>query len=133
MVFSSSEFVFFFLPVVLLVYFALLRKRGHRNVFLTLISLFFYGWGEPWFMFVMLASIAFNWLCALQIDRRRETRGAKAWLTFSIIGNLSLLGTFKYLVFALKSINAGFGAHIPVPEIVCPLAFHSSHSRRCPM
>ena len=121
MVFSSSEFVFFFLPVVLLVYFALLRKRGHRNVFLTLVSLFFYGWGEPWFMFVMLASIAFNWLCALQIDRHRETRGAKAWLTFSIIGNLSLLGTFKYLVFALKSINAGFGAHIPVPEIVLPI------------
>ena len=121
MVFSSSEFLFFFLPIALIVYFALLRKRGSRNVFLTLISLFFYAWGEPWFVFVMLASIAFNWLCALQIDRRRGKQSAKTWLILSVIGNLGLLGTFKYLKFVLENLNWAFSAHIPVPGIVLPI------------
>ncbi len=121
MVFSSSEFLFFFLPVVLIGYYGFLRGRGARNVFLTFLSLFFYGWGEPWFVFVMLASIAFNWVCALQIDKYRNGRGAKVWLTFSIIGNMGLLCTFKYLMFILKNINWAFGAHISVPMIVLPI------------
>lgn len=121
MVFSSSEFLFFFLPFVLAVYFGLLRKRGARNLFLTLASLFFYGWGEPWFVFVMLASIAFNWLCALEIDKRRGTKGAKAWLTFSVVVNLGLLGVFKYLMFVLENFNLAFGTQIPVPRILLPI------------
>ena len=121
MVFSSSEFLFFFLPFVLAVYFGLMRGRGARNLFLTLVSLFFYAWGEPWFVFVMLASIAFNWLCALEIDKRRGTRAAKRWLTISVIGNLGLLGAFKYLMFVLENVNLAFGAHIPVPKILLPI------------
>ncbi len=121
MVFSSSEFLFFFLPFVLAVYFGLMRGRGARNLLLTLVSLFFYAWGEPWFVFVMLASIAFNWLCALEIDKRRETGAAKGWLMFSVVGNLGLLGAFKYLMFVLENINLAFGAHIPVPKILLPI------------
>ncbi len=121
MVFSSSEFLFFFLPIVLIVYYGLLRSRGVRNFFLTIVSLFFYAWGEPWFVFVMLLSIAFNWLCALQIDARRGRRGGKAWLTAAIIGNLTLLGAFKYLMFILKNLNWAFSAHLPVPDIILPI------------
>ncbi len=121
MVFSSSEFLFFFLPIALIVYYGLLRSRGVRNFFLTIVSLFFYAWGEPWFVFVMLLSIAFNWLCALQIDARRGRRGGKAWLTAAIIGNLTLLGAFKYLMFILKNLNWAFSAHLPVPDIILPI------------
>jgi alginate O-acetyltransferase complex protein AlgI len=120
-VFSDSAFIFFFLPPVLLVYFGLLRGRSARNVFLTLVSLFFYAWGEPWFVFVMLASIAFNWLCALQIDKHRKDRWAKRWLALSVIGNLGLLSVFKYLMFILENLNWAFGLSLPVPRIILPI------------
>ena len=66
MIFSSASFLFAFLPCVAIVYY-LLRSRTARNVFLTFVSLFFYAWGEPWFVLVMLLSIVINWFIALRI------------------------------------------------------------------
>ena len=63
MLFSSTTFLYYFLPAVLLVYYGLLRRsRKLQNLFLTLASLFFYAWGEPRFVLVMLLSICMNWL-----------------------------------------------------------------------
>ena len=121
MVFSSNIFVFFFLPVVLAGYF-LLRKRNHRNLFLTAASLGFYAWGEPAFMFVMLGSIFMNWLFGLWVDKCGRTgKSKKLPLTLMCVMNLGLLGVYKYLMFIMNNLNWAFGLHMPVPEIALPI------------
>lgn len=122
MVFSSNVFVFFFLPVVLAGYFLILRKRSHRNLFLTAVSLCFYAWGEPAFVLVMLASIFANWLFGLWVDKRmRAGQSKRLPITLMCVFNLGLLGVFKYLMFIMNNLNWAFGLHLPVPEIVLPI------------
>ena len=74
MLFTSVEFLFLFLPLVLAVYYVLPFKWNLKNYFLLAASLGFYAWGEPKFVFAMLASIAFNYAAALVIERLRERR-----------------------------------------------------------
>ncbi len=122
MVFSDSIFLFFFLPFVLLVYLVFLRGRKVRNHFLMVMSLLFYAWGEPWFVLVMIASIAMNWLAGLGIGRYWEDpKRKKAVLTLSVVLNLTLLGVFKYLMFIMNNLNWAFGLHLPVPQIALPI------------
>ncbi|MDO4546602.1 MAG: MBOAT family O-acyltransferase, partial [Clostridia bacterium] len=122
MVFSSSVFLFFFLPVVFIGNFLIFKKREQKNMFLTIMSLLFYAWGEPWFVFVMLFSIAVNWLCGLAIDKRaNEPRAKKLVLTLGIIFNLALIGVFKYLMMLLNTANSLFGLSIYVPQIILPI------------
>ena len=122
MVFSSNIFVFFFLPVVLLGYFLVFRKRSHRNLFLTAVSLGFYAWGEPAFVLVMLASIFMNWVFGLWVDKRMKAgQSKKLPITLMCVMNLGLLGVFKYLMFVMNNLNWAFGLHLPVPEIVLPI------------
>lgn len=124
MVFSSNVFLYFFLTVVLVGY-ALLRKhRKWSNLFMTIASLGFYAWGQPSFVFVMIASIAINWLAALLIDQQKQKgnlKGAKLVLTLGVIVNLGLLGTYKYLGWLLSNLNAWFSLSFPVPEIALPI------------
>ena len=96
MVFSSLTFLFAYLPVVMLVYF--ISPLKYRNFILLLVSLFFYGWGEPIYIFIMIASIVVNWIFAFPINKYRDTNKdkAKIWLILCIVFNLSLLGFFKY-------------------------------------
>ena len=78
MVFSSVVFLFLFLPLVLVLYFNPLWKgRTYRNSLLLIASLGFYAWGEPVFVFVMLASVLVNYLCGLGIARYPAARGAQ--------------------------------------------------------
>lgn len=123
MLFSSSIFLLVFLPPVLAVYYLLLRKhRAAQNVFLLLSSLFFYAWGEPWFVLVMIGSIAANWLLGLAAERTRERQGAKGLtITVTAILNLSLLFVFKYLTFVLSNVRAVLGASFAVPNIALPI------------
>ncbi len=124
MVFSSNVFLYFFMTAVLIGYAVFWRWRKVNNIFLTLASLGFYAWGQPRFVFVMLASIFFNWLFALWVDRekRKPDRGrAKLALVLAIVMNLGLLGVFKYLVWLLRNINAWFNVSFPVPEIALPI------------
>ena len=74
MVFSSNEFLFFFLTVVLIVYYAVRKNRTLSNVVLTVFSLIFYAWGEPSFVLIMLLSIVLNWLFALGIEKYRAEK-----------------------------------------------------------
>lgn len=70
MLFSSTTFIYLFLPAVTLIYYAVLRnKRTIQNAFLFLVSLIFYAWGEPKFVFVMMLSIIVNWFMGLVIDK----------------------------------------------------------------
>jgi alginate O-acetyltransferase complex protein AlgI len=103
-VFSSTTFLFAFLPLVLFA--MLLSPRGVRNLVLLLLSLLFYAWGELQYVLLMLASIALNYLFGSCIHRaRQEQLNAKAWLVTGIIANLGLLAYFKYANFLADNWN----------------------------
>jgi alginate O-acetyltransferase complex protein AlgI len=104
MVFSSPIFLFLFLPITLGVYF-LLPWRA-RNLWLLGASLVFYGWGEPKFVLVMLASIVINFLLALWIGSARSRGGGRLPLTAAVIANIGLLAIFKYTDFITGNLNA---------------------------
>ena len=97
MVFSSLFFLFYFLPVFWLLYLAALPKG--RNLVLFLASLFFYAWGEPEYVWLLLCSAFFDYCCGRMIGYfcRIEKNGlSRAVLVFSLTVNLGILGLFKY-------------------------------------
>ncbi|WP_446008053.1 MBOAT family O-acyltransferase [Candidatus Electrothrix sp.] len=116
MVFSSVTFLFLFLPVVLVGYLCVGRKG--RNLFLLLSSLVFYFWGEQLFVFVMLASIAMNYIFGLLLDRvgRQRSRSGKILLAAALTANLGMLGFFKYANFAVDNLNMLLG-QLDIPLI----------------
>ena len=119
MVFSSAVFLFAFLPLTLIGYYFLPRK--FRNVFLTLASLFFYAWGEPKFVFVMLVSILMNYAFGLLVVKREEQGYQKMILTLMVAANLSLFFVFKYLNFTIQNLNYLFHGAIPQTHITLPI------------
>lgn len=120
MVFSSTVFLFMFLPLVLGIYYILLRRsRKLQNVFLLIASLFFYAWGEPNFVLIMGLSIVANYIFGLLVDKL--TRGKKVVLLFTVLFNLSILFVFKYLVFTLNNINTLFNSSLHIPNIALPI------------
>ncbi|MBQ2684526.1 MAG: MBOAT family protein [Thermoguttaceae bacterium] len=122
MVFSSTIFLFLFLPMVLFGYYVCLWGRTLRNLFLLAASLFFYAWGEPWFVFVMIFSIFGNWAFGLLIDKYHERRRlAKGYLIAALAFNISIIFIFKYLMFTLRTINACTGWDLSVPTIALPI------------
>ena len=132
MVFSSPIFLFIFLPLVLAGYFV---TRGRlRNLWLLGLSLVFYGWGEPRFVLVMLASIAANFGFGLWLDRRRGQPGAKALLGAAVVLNLGLLVTYKYAAFLAGNANAALtligASPVTVPAFALPLgiSFYTFHA-----
>ncbi len=123
MLFSTTVFIAWFFPCVLLGYFVLFRRsRPAQNMFLLIVSLFFYAWGEPWFVLVMIASIVFNWVMGLWVDaRKRTSRSTVLPIVADLVGNLGVLFVFKYLTFTLDNINALFGANLLIPIIGLPI------------
>lgn len=118
MVFSSIEFIFVFLPCFFLVYF-LIPNRVWRNLVLLGASLFFYAWGEPLYVFAMLASIAVNYVFALAIGRFQKRK--KLLLTAAVLFNVLFLGVFKYADFAIGNLNNLFRLNLPLAEIALPI------------
>ncbi|MDD6484140.1 MAG: MBOAT family protein [Clostridiales bacterium] len=98
MYFSSLIFLFVYLPAVLMIYYLIPSKA--RNAFLLFVNLIFYGWGEPVFILIMLLSVTVNYIFGYLIEKNRENeRLAKAFVLFSVIISLGLLGIFKYTNF----------------------------------
>ncbi len=123
MVFTSHVFLFYFLPVVLAVYYALPR---YRNGFLTLASYVFYGWWEPWFVVLMLFSTVLDFVCGGIIgDPASSPKRRKAALTAAICGDLGLLAFFKYYTFTAENLNrlmAVFGhGSLPLLQVALPI------------
>ncbi len=121
MVFSSLLFLFRFLPIVLIGYFVLPKK--YRNLFLFLFSLFFYMWGEPTFIILMLLSIFINFVGGLAVDfyrKKEDKKKSKTALVFSMVLDLLLLGIFKYTGFFADNLNALAGTDFIV-NIVLPI------------
>jgi alginate O-acetyltransferase complex protein AlgI len=103
MVFTSHVFIFYFLPIVLLLYYCL---PVQRNLQLLVASYVFYGWWDPSFLLLMLFATVVNYVCGLVIagagaNRRRAT----AALVVSVVASLGLLGFFKYFTFAEENVN----------------------------
>lgn len=119
MVFSSLVFLFVFLPIVLVLYY--LSSKKYRNYLLLLASLFFYAWGEPTYVVIMLVSIGTNYLCGLLVDEKRADKVRVTGVVISVIFNICMLGVFKYSGFFVKNINTVFNTSLPVPEIALPL------------
>ena len=114
MVFSSTTFLLAFLPLVAILYYICPRKL--RNGLLLVFSLLFYGWGEPKYILIMLFSTVFDYCNGLAIGhfRSRGREGsAKAVLVISVVGNLAILGFFKYTDFAISNLNGLLGTAIP--------------------
>lgn len=119
MLFSSIPFLFYFLPIVLGLYF--LVPRLGKNLVLLLASLFFYWWGEPRYVVLMLATIAFAYICGILIDRFRGTGWSKVFLAVSVAGELAVLGYFKYADFFLDTVNAVLRTEFPLLAIALPI------------
>ena len=119
MVFSSAEFLALFLPCVLLVYYnPFFRGRRFRNVFLLLVSLFFYAWGEPVYVLLLMLSIAVNWWFGLQVEKDSPHR--RGLLAAAVVFNLAGLFVFKYLGFVCENL-AVLGLAVPRVELALPI------------
>lgn len=120
MVFSSIPFLYFFLPAVLIAYFAVPEK--FKNAVLLIFSLFFYWWGEPKYALLMIFTITFCYTAGRLIENRREkVRESKALLIISVAVPLGLLAVFKYADFFLASLNSLSGADIPLLNLALPI------------
>lgn len=107
MVFSSTVFLFLFLPAVLIAYF-ICKNRVYRNAVLLLASIGFYAWGEPVFVWVMLTAVAVNWIGVWFMDRADGKK--RKCICGALIGaDVLLLFIYKYLTFAVENIQAVLG------------------------
>ncbi len=116
MVFSTIIFLCVFLPIVIIGYY--LVPKPAKNMFLLICSLFFYAWGEPVYVLIMLASIAYNYLFGMFIA---NTRQDKLWMIISVVVNLLVLGVFKYSGFFIENIDKVIPNLLHVPDIALPI------------
>ena len=116
MLFSSLLFLYAFLPICLLLYFLVPGLTG-KNIVLLCASLVFYAWGEPVYVFLMLAVAALNWGFGLLLEKKRS----KGLLALCVALNLASLVVFKYAGFLVENCNALFGAAFRIPQISLPI------------
>ena len=115
MLFTSISFLYYFLPVVLILYFVVPKKA--KNVILLIASLIFYFYGEPKYIFLMLAEIIIAYFGAILIDKYKNKKVLILILTI----HLGLLGIFKYADFTIKNINFLFKSQIPLLKLALPI------------
>ncbi len=119
MVFSSTLFLFRFLPIIMILYF--LAPGRTKNVLLLLGSLIFYAWGEPIYVLLMLFSTISDYLHGRAIGRARSKGMKKALLVSSIVINLGVLCFFKYADFLVGTVNQLAGTQIPLLNLPLPI------------
>lgn len=120
MVFSSTIFLCVYLPLVLLGYY-ICPKKG-RNLFLLIVSLVFYAWGEPKYVFLMIFSILVNYIFGRLMDKNRgRQKRMKLLLVLSVVIDLGLLSLFKYTDFVITNVNAIFGSSFDLLKIALPI------------
>lgn len=120
MLFADLFFMFAFLPICFLFYFAF-KSIKVKNWVLIVFSLIFYACGEPIKIFMFLGSAFLNYLLALWMNKARGTAQCKLALILSLIYNIGMLGFFKYTDFMINNINGLFGTSIPLLKIALPL------------
>ena len=120
MVFSSLTFLYLFFPACLLLYFVLPWSKA-KNAVLIVASVFFYAWGEPVYVLLMIAAALLNYAFGLLLDQFRGTKYAKPILIVSIIADLAALVFFKYAGFLAGIVNGIFGNVLSVPKLALPI------------
>ena len=118
MVFSSTVFLFLFLPLVIMIYYnPFVKGRKFKNLFLLLASLFFYAWGEPVYVFLMLISILVTWILAFFLRGRYK----KVVLTVGIVYHVGVLFIFKYLTFLTSQLGLILNKDFSYIKIALPI------------
>ncbi len=120
MVFSSLIFLYLFLPLVILFYFAC-HSINAKNWVLLIFSLFFYAWGEPVYVLVLMLSAAINYGCGRLLGILRNSRLSKPTLVLTVGLNLAILAVFKYAGFLVENMNHILGLQLAVPTITMPI------------
>ena len=119
MLFSSIPFLYYFLPAVFLLYFIAPKKL--KNTVILLSSLFFYAWGEPKYVILMIISITIGYVLGLLIEKFRGKKLSKIFLALSVIFSVGALGYFKYADFFISNFNAATGLSVPLLRIALPI------------
>jgi len=123
-VFSSPTFLYYFLPITLILYFIVPMPKGSprlRNLVLLITSLVFYAWGEPRYVFLMIAQCVLAWGFSLLIDKYHGKKAAKALMIVSVIISFSGLVFFKYANFFITNVNNIAGSGIPLIRLLMPI------------
>lgn len=115
MIFSSIVFLFYFLPISILLYYVAPYK--YKNFIFLMCSLFFYSWGEPIYIFLLLISLLINYVLCLQFNKKYK----KIYFCFAIILNILILIIFKYTNFIVENINYILNTNIKIRNIPLPL------------
>lgn len=119
MVFSSAIFLQMFLPITFILNWIIPRKCS--NILLLIASIIFYAWGEPKFVFLMVALIAFNWGEGKAVENSNGIK-KKVVLTIGVLINLLALGYYKYIGFLASIINKILGSNaVPIPNVALPI------------
>ena len=119
MLFSSIPFLYYFLPAVLAAYF--LVPRQVKNAVLLLASLFFYGWGEPKYVLLMVFTIGVFYGCGLAVGWAKKGAARRFWLILAVVTGVALLGVFKYADFFIANIAAVTGLSLPLLHLALPI------------
>ena len=119
MLFSSIPFLYYFLPSVLILYFIAPKKM--KNAVLLLSSLVFYGWGEPKYVVLMIASIVIGYFSGILIEAFSQKKLSKVFLGISVAVNLGFLAYFKYADFFIENFNAVTGLSVSLLRIALPI------------
>ena len=121
MVFSSLYFLFLYLPIVLLVYY--ITPLKWRNLWLLVVNLVFYGWGEPKYILLMIFTIVLDYFCGLIVARRKlqgDDKGARIAVAVALVLNLAILFFFKYWDLVARTFQH-FGVGMPVLNLTLPI------------
>ena len=119
MLFSSIPFLYYFFPIVMVLYFLVPFK--FKNAVLLATSLFFYFYGEPVYVLLMLFSCLSSYIHGLLIDKCRGTKWAKFWVVSSVTTSLLMLGFFKYSDFFISNINSILSSNISLLGVILPI------------
>ena len=119
MVFASLVFLYLYFPLFLILYFGV-KSVGWKNGVIVVFSLFFYGWGEPLWISLLLFATTFDYGVARLIEKWRGTPKSKIALIISLISNLGILALFKYSPLVVHTVNDVAGTSFAVPGFTLP-------------
>lgn len=123
MLFNSIEFLFIFLPIVFCTYLVLIKLKliKYTNLWLLISSLFFYAYYKIDYIYIIISSILFNYFIGWLIQKNEDQRIKKLYVILAIIGNVALLGYYKYFNFLIETINSFSFAHFDTMKLFLPL------------
>ncbi|MBQ4602024.1 MAG: MBOAT family protein, partial [Clostridia bacterium] len=119
MLFSSIPFLYYFLPITVILY--LIVPKCLKNTVLMLVSFIFYAWGEPKYVVIMIAAVIASYVFGILTERDRNNGRSKLWLILALFVGFGMLCYFKYVDFFITNFNAVTGMSVPLLKIALPI------------